>query len=427
MGFLDNVLMALASIKANRLRSFLTMLGIIIGISSVITIMTIGDSLQGSVSGQLANFGAMDVEVTIVKKEEADIESDDPFVFFDNSVDPKELTDRDLISNEMLEELKKTYPDKVEYISLDENLGADSISMNGGTANVMMIACSPEFHQLHQLQMIAGRFVNETDIENKAKVAVVSSLFVEKILGNDVDNAIGKTVNVKVNGYTREVMIIGVYKKQDWVSAVNVENPQTNMYFPISTGKMMLGKIDGYNYLSVRAKPLVDIEEFTKDLNTFFGRYYRYNEKYTTKATNMMNMLKSMNDVMAKITLAISGIAAISLLVGGIGVMNIMLVSITERTKEIGTRKALGATGFNIRMQFITESVILCLVGGAIGILLGTMNGMLAAKAMQFAARPSIKAIVISVGFSMAIGVFFGFYPANKAAKMNPIDALRYE
>ena len=134
-----------------------------------------------------------------------------------------------------------------------------------------------------------------------------------------------------------------------------------------------------------------------------------------------------MNTMINMIQLALSVIAGISLVVGGIGVMNIMLVSITERTKEIGTRKALGATNSSIRLQFITESVVICVIGGIIGIILGIGLGTVAVKLMGYEAAVSIESIIIAVGFSMAIGVFFGYYPANKAAKLNPIDALRYE
>ena len=137
--------------------------------------------------------------------------------------------------------------------------------------------------------------------------------------------------------------------------------------------------------------------------------------------------MSSLNTMISMIKLALSVIAGISLVVGGIGVMNIMLVSITERTKEIGTRKALGATNASIRLQFITESVVICVIGGIIGIFFGVGLGMLAVKLMGYDAVVSVSSIIIAVGFSMAIGIFFGYYPANKAAKPNPIDALRYE
>ena len=162
-------------------------------------------------------------------------------------------------------------------------------------------------------------------------------------------------------------------------------------------------------------------------MESFFASFYTRNESYTATASSMESMLEEMTGMLNTVKLAISAIAAISLLVGGIGVMNIMLVSITERTREIGTRKALGAPGFAIRMQFITEAVVICLVGGALGVALGVGLGAAGAGLLGYAAKPSLTAIGLAVGFSMLIGVFFGYYPASKAAKMDPIDALRYE
>ena len=159
----------------------------------------------------------------------------------------------------------------------------------------------------------------------------------------------------------------------------------------------------------------------------YFASYYTYNDSWTVSASSLSSLLDSMTEMLASVSLGISAIAAISLLVGGIGVMNIMMVSVTERTREIGTRKALGAPGSAIRMQFITESVILCLIGGAIGIALGIAAGLGLSAAMQVSGKPSLASILVAFGFSMAIGVFFGYSPANKAARLDPIEALRYE
>jgi putative ABC transport system permease protein len=169
----------------------------------------------------------------------------------------------------------------------------------------------------------------------------------------------------------------------------------------------------------------VDTSAFLTQTENFFAGYYTRNTSYTATASSMESLMESMTEMLSTISLAIAVIAGISLLVGGIGVMNIMLVSITERTREIGTRKALGATNGSIRVQFIVESVIICLIGGVLGILAGL--GAAGANLLGYAAAPSAGVIFIAVAFSMAIGVFFGYYPANKAARLDPIEALRYE
>ena len=157
------------------------------------------------------------------------------------------------------------------------------------------------------------------------------------------------------------------------------------------------------------------------------NRYYKDNKNFEISAMSMESIIESMTSMLSTVALAIAAIGGISLLVGGIGVMNIMLVSITERTREIGTRKALGATNGSIRLQFITEAMVLCLVGGILGIVLGIVVAAFATNLMGYAVRPSAAGILISVSFSALIGVFFGYYPASKAAKLNPIEALRYE
>lgn len=195
----------------------------------------------------------------------------------------------------------------------------------------------------------------------------------------------------------------------------------------LKTAKNQTHATDGYSQLTVVSATGTDTETFLEETENFFNRYYSRNEYYEVSVTSMESMLSSMTSMLTTVSLAIAVIAGISLLVGGIGVMNIMLVSITERTREIGTRKALGATNGSIRLQFIMESVVICLLGGAIGIILGLTLGSIATKMLGYAAKASVASIVFSVVFSIFIGVFFGYYPANKAAKLNPIEALRYE
>ncbi|OYO59694.1 hypothetical protein CG709_18000 [Lachnotalea glycerini] len=198
------------------------------------------------------------------------------------------------------------------------------------------------------------------------------------------------------------------------------------MYIPLKTA-ISLDHSTGFSQFSVVTKTGIDSTNFVSQIERFFEPYYRNNNDFEVSAFSMESIVSTMMDMLSTITVAISVIAGIALLVGGIGVMNIMLVSITERTREIGTRKALGATNGSIRLQFIVEAVIICLIGGILGIILGVILGNVAATILGYPASASVTSILISLVFAMTIGVFFGYYPANKAAKMNPIEALRYE
>ena len=201
----------------------------------------------------------------------------------------------------------------------------------------------------------------------------------------------------------------------------------TPIYIPMQTAKKLAFAGDGYQSFTVVGAAGGDTAALMNNTQDFFASYYTRNASYTVEASNLEEMVDTVTSMLDTVKLAIAAIAAISLVVGGIGVMNIMMVSITERTREIGTRKALGAPGLTIRMQFIIEAVVICLIGGGIGILRGIVGGAVASNILGYAAKPSVAAILLAFGFSMAIGVFFGYYPASKAAKLDPIEALRYE
>ena len=200
----------------------------------------------------------------------------------------------------------------------------------------------------------------------------------------------------------------------------------TTLYIPLKAAKE-LSHSENYTNFTIVTAAGVDSDAFAKNVEGFFKPYYRNNRNFSVAAFSLASVVETMSTMMGSITKAIAIVAGIALLVGGIGVMNIMLVSITERTREIGTRKALGAPNSSIRMQFIVEAVVICIIGGIIGIIIGVTAGVLLANALGTPAVPSIFSIILSISFSMAIGVFFGYYPANKAARMDPIEALRYE
>lgn len=425
----ENMLLAFSSLLANKMRALLTMLGIIIGIGSVIAIMTVGDSLSNSVTTTMESMGANNITVGLKQKSTED-EVTESGAKFEGGKRGRSISDEDLITDEMLEELAETYSEQIDNISLNVSSGSGTAENGKLYANVTVTGGNTGYFEINELTMVDGRNFTETDQEKGKKVAVVSDKLVQNLFEGNTQDAIGNVVEVSINNRYYTYTIVGVYEYEESASSFSTESEEditTSLYIPLKTAKVQNHSSDGYEQFTVATKTGVDTESFMEQIESFFNRYYRNNEDYEISTSSMETMLSSMTDMLSTVSIAIAFIAGISLLVGGIGVMNIMLVSITERTREIGTRKALGATNGSIRFQFIMESVVICLLGGFIGIVLGIALGSFAVNLLGYDASPSIAGIVFSVGFSVLIGVFFGYYPANKAAKMNPIDALRYE
>lgn len=422
MDILENALLALSGLRANKMRTILTMLGIIIGISSVITIVTIGNSVNKSVAKSMSDMGANKIELYVYQDYKMDENGSYTYEYI-------EQTEDDMISDEMISKFENEYADKIDSIAIKNDLNSAKITDKDRYANVSISGVNDGFANVENISILKGRFISKKDLESKKKLVVVSDKFVNNMY-DESENPIGKEIAIEINKEVNYFTIVGVYEyKTEYMgfSGGSEKDMATPIFLPITTAKQITHATEGYDQLSVNGKAGIDIDQFTKDIKAFFNAYYEKNENFVVEVYSMKEMLDEYKGMLSNITVAISAIAGISLLVGGIGVMNIMMVSITERTREIGTRKALGAQNSAIRMQFIVEAIIICLIGGIIGVVLGIGGGMLGAKLMGYPAVPSAGAIIIAVGFSMLIGVFFGYYPANKAAKMNTIDALRYE
>ena len=422
MQLFDNIRLAFSSLWANKLRALLTMLGIIIGIGSVIAIVTLGDSLTGSITDSLQGFGINNITVSLQRKSEDDETTGGAVRMFGMENPSSE----DLFTNAMIEEFRAAYPDEIYAIALSQSLGSGQVQQDDTTVQVTAMGVNAEYALANNVNLLHGRFVKDSDGERQ--IAVVSDVFCESVFGTSGASVLGQEFELSVNGQLLRFYVAGVYEYDDdgFVSMTG-SDPVTELYLPLEAAQKLSGGETGYQSFTVVASTDTDTTAFLEQVESFFASFYTRNESYTATASSMESMLEEMTSMLNTVKLAISAIAAISLLVGGIGVMNIMLVSITERTREIGTRKALGAPGFAIRMQFITEAVVICLVGGALGVALGVGLGAAGAGLLGYAAKPSLTAIGLAVGFSMLIGVFFGYYPASKAAKMDPIDALRYE
>lgn len=424
----ENILLALNGLRANKMRSLLTMLGIIIGIASVIAIMTLGDSISSSVTESMSSMGANNVTIGVSQKSTTEETTASGMTF---SMGPRftQMSEDDYISEEMLDDLQERYTDSIQGFSLEESVGNGTAQSGNSTAYISAIGVNADNLENADLTLLAGRTLTSQDQDEAKKVILVSDLLVEKLFNGDNLSAVGQKLDVLFNNRYYSYTIVGVYEyEESTFSSSSSEDTVTTMYLPLQTALNQTHNRNGYSQLTILTKAGVSATDFCTTIETYMNnRYYKDNDSFEISAMSMESIVESMTSMLSTVSLAIAAIAGISLLVGGIGVMNIMLVSITERTREIGTRKALGATNGSIRLQFIMEAIVLCIVGGTIGIILGMAIATVATNMMGYAVSPSITGIVLSVSFSIFIGVFFGYYPANKAAKLNPIEALRYE
>lgn len=429
MLILENIKLAFRALRANKMRALLTMLGIIIGIGSVIAIMTVSSSLTTSISTSFQEMGANNVTVGIKQSgEEAEVRQNG--MKFGTSNRNVTAEEEDLITDEMISGLKSNFSDQIDAVAISESVASGTVKSGSDTANISITGINEDYFESSDVTLLAGRKIKKADLDGSKKVIMVSDKVVENMFDGDNDKALWQKISVDIDGVYYDYYVIGVYEYEESgsFSSSTDEDITTTAYIPITTGKEQIHADEGYSQFTVvTAADISGVSQFAEEIEQFFAPYYAANEDYEISTTTMESMTESMNDMIQTVSVAIAFIAGISLLVGGIGVMNIMLVSITERTREIGTRKALGAKNSCIRLQFIIESVILCLVGGCFGILLGFGLGAIAASMLGYSAAAPVAAIVIAVGFSMVIGVFFGYYPANKAAKLDPIEALRYE
>ena len=410
----ENIMLAIAGLKANKMRSLLTMLGIIIGISSVISIVSIGNSMTSALNDTLTQLGASNIVCYVMPK---------------NDDYSRDMEDDDLFSDEDVDQLKSVFKNKVSNISISDSYSKGSIKRGYRKANVSINGVNSDYAKVNNVNIIKGRFISNDDVKGDKRTAVVSDEFIKKVFKNN-ENPLGKEIKITCGEDIESYYIVGIYKYQTNIlenmgMSSEKERP-TDLYTTISSIHED-SDLKNYRQLTIQPEKGIDARTLAKDMDNYLKKLYKNNKYFDATAYALENEAESMNKILNIVSVAISVIAAISLLVGGIGVMNIMLVSVTERTREIGTRKALGAQNYHIQIQFITEAVIICAIGGLIGIGLGVSTGAVISTVIGTPASVSTSTILISFLFSMTIGVFFGFYPARKAAKLDPIEALRYE
>lgn len=391
MKFTQALKMAFVALKSNKMRSFLTMLGIIIGVLAVTLLISVVQGATGEITGQIESLGSNLLQVRFTGTE------------------PTYLTLSDLKKLEQDPNIKGV----TGVVSTTTNIKAgdesDSYSVEGVTS---------VYQDITGQVIKEGRFICDVDTEAHTYNAVVGSGVADDLFGTK--DCIGNTLNIEGYDFT----VVGLLEE----SSTMLANKDDTIIIPLTTAQRLFSdKEFTYVYVSASTPEVVDAAETATD--DFLIRELHEDKDDNTRymIINQNAILDVMNEVMSVMTILLSGIAAISLLVGGIGIMNIMLVSVTERTREIGIRKAIGAQKSDILSQFLVEAIVLSVAGGIIGIGLSFLGLQVIGTAMDIGMAMKVGTIALALGFSAFVGVIFGIYPANKAANLNPIDALRYE
>ena len=410
MPFLRVIKEALASISANKTRSFLTVLGIIIGVGAVIGILSIGEGAQSSILGQIESIGTNVINVMQYSDGE-------------NVTSPKPLTVADaeaLTNRSRAPHIQRVAPVLMEQVTFTL---ADASEKN------MLYGSYSEYGDITGLEIEEGANFSPSDVESRAAVVVLGPEMAERLTGKR-SGVVGTMIRINDFPYR----VIGVTKAK---GATQFNNPDLMAYMPITTMQLRISRqsaTGSVQYIILQAKDSQSIKAAIEEAQAILRDSHRLNPRQGNDftLTNQEDILSIANSITNIFTIFLAGIAGISLLVGGIGIMNIMLVTVTERTREIGLRKALGARKADIRLQFLTESALLSLIGGILGIGLGWLLGLIVGMVASNFGTPltpviQIEAILLATMFSTMVGLFFGLYPASRAANLEPVEALRYE
>lgn len=385
------------------MRSLLTMLGIIIGISSVISIVSIGDSMKGVMDDLYKDFG------------------ENRAVFYIANIEDFRSTD--FIYNDDLKLIKERFKEKLSYICPSESIRSD-VRVNRNNIKLQMAFVDSGYEKVQSpVKMLYGRMINDGDIDRKSKVIVLEQNASKELFGKD--NAVGKTIRVKIDNNMEDLLIVGVYKNEQSpiFTLMQGQDMYEDSFIPYT-----MPYSNNYGYWGL------DIFVNNKYSTSFVGdEIINYIAKLKNRTPDnylfytVEEEQTQVNSIVTGLSVAVAAIAAISLLVGGIGIMNIMLVSVTERTREIGIKKALGARTKDVLFQFLIESATLSAIGGMVGTVTGIGLVMIGGSFISIPIVVNPASIILAVVFAMIIGIFFGYYPAKKAANSDPIDALRYE
>ena len=402
---------SITSLVAHKMRSFLTMLGVVIGVGAVIALVAVGAGTQAQVVSQFESLGS---NLLVVSSQ-----SSFGFRRGGMTTSQRQLTGSDV---EAIEGLATS----VALVAPEYSPGSFSVTYSGTTTQPTISGVTEDYAPVRNWTMATGRFISAEDSDNMAMVAVLGVDAVEDLFGSATVHPVGEIIRINRQNYT----VIGVLEQKG--QSTGPTSQDRVVFLPLRTAQIKLGgagtnTVRSIN-LQVRSAEEMDLAQaqVTAILRTLHGLATGADNDFTVQ--NQADIVSTVEETSGTFTTLLASIAAISLIVGGIGIMNIMLVSVTERTREIGLRKAVGAKRSDILIQFLAEAVVLSVVGGLIGVGIGVGGAQLIAG--LFSSSPALvtgSSVGLALGVSLAIGIFFGFYPANRAARLNPIDALRYE
>ncbi|WP_224247816.1 ABC transporter permease [Hyalangium gracile] len=403
MMILEILWVALDAIVANKLRSLLTMLGVVIGIAAVITMVALGEGAQRSVEARLMTLGA---NVLTVR----------PGQSFMGGLGRGQA----MLSVDDAEALRAAPKDILAVAPEMET--RTQVEHGSSNANLSIVGTWPSYFNINNYQISSGRLFTDAEDRGRRRIAVLGALVGGQLGGVSGPSLVGQTI--RIGGVPFEV--IGVLAEK---GSQGFSNPDESIYVPLATAQFRIMGSDRVRSIGVQAVSEDRMDEAMVEINEVLRREHRLRpgQEADFNIRDQASLLSTVQETAQTFTLLLAGIAAISLLVGGIGIMNIMLVSVTERTREIGLRKALGARPSDIMLQFLIESLVLCLVGGALGLLLGVGGSYALQRMAGWNTSVAPESVLLAFAFSGGVGVFFGIWPARRAASLTPIESLRYE